>query len=136
MTLRNCLGIGACILIFCLNTKAQSPNVKEKKIETCAQCYGLILQGQLIDTLEFSKCEAISGMTCHIRLKDGGRLPSRVFVQPLDSKSHPLGKKLLLIYPELKPKEGGKATFPSRIPNATKIVVLEGEWNGPYKSAY
>jgi hypothetical protein len=126
------------ILMFCPTVNAQrGSDVKTKRIETCEHfCWALILEGRLIDTFEFSRCDAISGMTCHITLKDGARLPSRVFVQALDSRDKPLGKRLLLIYPELKPKEGGWATFPLRIPNSTKTVVLTGEWNGAYRSAY
>lgn len=124
------------VLISSLAVNAQS-DVRTKWVETCENfCYALILKGQLIDTLEFSGCTAISGMTCHIMLKEGARLPSRVFLEALDSHDKPLGKKRLLIYPELKPKESGSATFSLRIPRETKTVVLTGEWNGPYRSAY
>jgi hypothetical protein len=139
MVFRRSLGVS--ILLFsalaCLNSNAQAPaSAKTKKVKTCENfCYALILEGRLIDTLDFSQCTAISGMTCHIYLKDGAQLPSRVFMQPLDSQDKPLGKKLLLIYPALKPKERGWATFLGT-PNDTKTVVLTGEWNGAYRSAY
>jgi hypothetical protein len=125
------------ILMSCLIVNAQSDShSRSERVETCEQfCWALILEGQLIDTFDFSKCEGISGMTCQITLKDGARLPSRVFVQPLDSHDKPLGKRLLLIYPELKAKEVGRASF-FHIPNGTKTVVLTGEWNGAYQSAY
>jgi hypothetical protein len=89
----------------------------------------------LIETFEFSKCDAISGMTCHIALKKGAQLPSRVFIQALDSRNQPLGKRRLLIYPELKDGERGWATF-LRVPNGAKTVVLTGEWNGQYRDPY
>ncbi len=96
----------------------------------------LILKGRLVDTFEFTQCDAVSGMTCRVTLKDGAQLPSRVFVQALDSHNQPLGKKLPLPYPELKPKQSGRTSFPSRIPAGTATVVLTGEWNGRYRPAY
>ena len=137
MAPRSCLAVLAVILMSWLDTSAQSAaTVKTKRIETCEQCWTLILEGRLIDTFEFSQCTNISGMTCHITLKVGARLPSRVFVQALDSQDKPLGKKHLLPYPELKPSERGWTSFPYRIPDRTKTVVLTGEWNGAYRSAY
>ena len=132
------LGVFVCILMSCLDSSAQDKsNIKTKRVETCEQCWALILKGQLIETLEFSRCIAISGMTCHITLKGKARLPSRIFVQPLDSQNRPLGtRQLLLIYPELKSGGRGWATFPNRIPVATETLVLTGEWNGAYRSAY
>jgi hypothetical protein len=126
------------ILVSCLSAGAQSgSNIRTKRVETCEHfCWGLILTGRLIDTFEFSQCDAISGMTCRITLKDGAQLPSRVFVQALDSRNRTLGKRLLLPYPNLKPKESGRTSFPFRIPGGTATVVLTGEWNGPYRSAY
>jgi hypothetical protein len=126
------------ILLLFLSASAQdTSNIKTRRVETCENfCWGLILKGRLIDTFEFSQCEAISGMTCHITLKDRAQLPSRVFVQALDARNRPLGKRLLLPYPELKPKESGHTSFPSRLPEGTVTVVLTGEWNGPYRSSY
>src|SRR3977135_1908378 len=136
MALRRHLAAFIWILMSCVTVNAQSgSNSKSKRVETCEHfCWALIIEGQLIDTFDFSKCEGISGMTCHITLKEGARLPSRVFVQPLDSQDKPLGKRLLLIYPELKAKEVGRATF-FHIPNGTKTVLLTGEWSGAYRSA-
>jgi hypothetical protein len=74
-------------------------------------------------------------MTCHITLKKGAEIPSRVFLQALDSRNQPLGKRRLLIYPELKDGEGGWATF-LRAPSGTNTVVLTGEWNVPYRNPY
>ena len=126
------------ILVSCLSSAGQNgSDSKTKQVETCKNfCWGLILKGRLADTLEFSQCEAISGMTCRITLKDGAQLPSRIYVQPLDSQNHPLGKRLLLPYPELKPRESGRTSFPNRIPQGTATVILTGDWNGPYQSAY
>lgn len=127
-----------CTLVCCLSLGAQSgADIRSERIQTCDHfCYGLVLKGRLIDTFAFSRCEAISGMTCHIALKNGAQLPSRVFVQALDSRNQPLGKRRLLIYPELKAGEAGSATFPLKLPDGTKTVILTGEWNGPYRSAY
>jgi len=137
MALRTCLAVIAVSLMWCLDTSAQSSaTVKTKRIETCEQCWTLILKGRLTDTFEFSQCTNISGMTCHITLKAGAQLPSRVIVQALDSHDKPLGKRHLLPYPELKPSEGGWTSFPYRIPEGTKTVVLTGKWNGAYRSAY
>jgi hypothetical protein len=137
MAQRTCLAALAVILMSCVDTKAQStPTARTKRVETCERCWALIIKGRLIDTLEFSQCTEISGMTCHITLKSGARLPSRVFVQALDSQDKPLGKRHLLPYPELKPSEGCWTSFPYRIPGGTKTVVLTGEWSGAYRSAY
>ncbi len=137
MTPRTCLTVLVIILTSWLYTDAQSTAaVKTKRVETCERCWALILRGRLIDTLEFSKCTEISGMTCHIFLKAGAQLPSRVFVQALDSQDRPLGKRHLLPYPELKSGEGGWTSFPYRTPDGTKTVVLTGEWNGAYRDAY
>ncbi len=137
MVQRTCLTVLAVLLMSCADARAQSaPTARTKRVETCERCWALIIKGRLIDTLEFSRCTEISGMTCHITLKAGAQLPSRVFVQALDSQDKPLGKRHLLPYPELKPSEGGWTSFPYRIPDGTKTVVLTGEWNGAYRSAY
>jgi hypothetical protein len=137
MAPRTCLAVVAVILMSWLDTRAQSaPTARTKRVETCERCWALILKGRLIDTFEFSQCTEISGMTCHITLKAGAQLPSRVFVQALDSQDKPLGKRHLLPYPELKPGEAGWTSFPYRIPDGTRTVVLTGEWNGAYRSAY
>jgi len=117
------------IAISCLSMGAQTGSeTRTQWIETCEHfCYGLIITGRLIDTLEFSKCDAISGMTCRVTLKKGVQFPSRVFMQPL-------GKKRRLIYPELKAGEG-RCTFLGA-PSGTNAVVLTGEWNGPYRNPY
>ncbi len=137
MRLRTSFAIFICILLACITTGAQNrSNIRTKRIGTCENfCYGLILTGRLIDTLEFSNCDAISGMTCHVILKRGAQLPSRIFMQALDSRNQPLGKRHLLIYPELKDGEGGFATFLGT-PGGTQTVVLTGEWNGPYRNSY
>ena len=142
MRLRMLLAVVA-FVVLCVTTSGQSPvstpstaNIRTKQVETCENfCYALIITGRLIDTFEFSKCDAISGMTCHIALKKGAQLPSRVFMQALDSRNQPSGKRRLLIYPELKDGERGWATF-LRVPNGAKTVVLTGEWNGQYRDPY
>jgi hypothetical protein len=131
------------LMVSCVSISGQSPasspttrNIRTKQVETCEHfCYELIVTGRLIDTFEFSQCDAVSGMTCHITLKKGAQLPSRVFMQALDSRDQPIGKRRLLIYPALKSAEGGWATF-LRTPSGTKTVVLAGEWNGPYRDPY
>jgi hypothetical protein len=134
---RTCLAVVAFILMTCPGINAQNAAaVKTKRIETCEQCWALIVKGRLVETFEFSRCTGISGMTCHIRLRNGARLPSRVFVRALDSQGQPLGKSHLLPYPELKPGEGGWTSLPYRIPDGTRTVVLTGEWNGAYRPAY
>jgi hypothetical protein len=115
-------------------SQAQNPSVataRTKRVETCERCWALILKGRLIDTFEFSQCAEISGMTCHITLKAGAELPSRVFVQALDSQDKPLGKKHFLPYPELKPSEAGWTSFPYCIPAGTRTVVLPENGMGP-----
>jgi hypothetical protein len=142
MRLRMSLAVVA-FMVLCVTTSGQSSvgtpstaKIRTKQVETCEHfCYGLIITGQLIDTFEFSQCDAISGMRCHIVLKKGAELPSRVFIQPLDSQNQPLGKRRRLIYPELKAGEGGWATFLGA-PSGTNTVVLTGEWNGPYRNPY
>ncbi len=64
----------------CLSAAGQNgPNSKTKRVETCKDFYwGLILKGRLVNTLEFSQCEAVSGMTCRITLKGGAQLSSRI----------------------------------------------------------
>jgi hypothetical protein len=137
MASRVCLTALALILMSCPGAPAQNgSNLKTKRIETREQCWTVILKGRLTDTFELSQCTRISGMTCHITLKDGAQLPSRVFVQALDSRGQPLGHRHLLPYPELKPNESGWTSFPSRIPYGTKTVALTGEWNGAYRPAY
>src|SRR5262245_19754229 len=113
------------ILMSGIGVRAQNPsNLKTKKVKTCETwCYGLILKGELIDTFDVLECNGISGMTCHVLLKNGARLPSRVFMQALDSHDKPTGKRQLLLYPHLKPRERGWATFLG-LPNDTKTVVL------------
>jgi len=107
MILRSQLAFLLWILLSSSSGSAQSaPNTKSKQVETCEIfCWKLILKGRLVDTFEFAQCDAVSGMTCKITLKDGARLPSRVFVQALDSHDEPLGNRLLLPYPRLKPGE-------------------------------
>jgi hypothetical protein len=137
MVLRLRLAAILCIFMSFASAHAQDkPKTRTVRVETCEHmCYGLVLSGRLIDTFEFSKCEAISGMTCHIALKNGAQLPSRVFMQGLDSQNRTLGEKRLLVYPELKAGEGGRATF-LRVPSGANTVVLTGEWHGPYRDPY
>ena len=137
MIFRNSIPAAMLILICCVSMGGQiRSKTKAQRVETCEHfCYELIITGRLIDTFEFSKCDAISGMTCHIALKKGAQLPSRVFMQGLDSRNQPLGKRRLLIYPELKAGEGGWATF-LRVPSGATTVVLAGQWNGPYRDPY
>jgi hypothetical protein len=96
-------------------------------------CPPIILQGKLASSMQISDCKAISGMTCRISFNKDAVLPSRIFLREVDETKHPVGRKRLLIYPDLKPGERGWATF--RIGRGM-TVVLTGEWKGPWKSAY
>lgn len=70
MAFRTGLAIVLLIVISCLSIGAQTTSkTRTQRVETCEHfCYGLIITGRLIDTFEFSKCDAISGMICHIML--------------------------------------------------------------------
>lgn len=109
------------------------PERKLPPDENCLGCPPIVLKGKLSKWLEVSECKAISGMTCRIWFNKGAVLPSRIFIYEVDAHEHPVGKRRALIYPNLKLGEKGWATF--RISRGS-TVVLTGEWNGPWKSAY
>ena len=93
------------------------------------------LTGDLEKIFSITDCHAISGLTCKISYNGKLPLPSEVFFIELDKDGNVVGKKTRLIYPELKPRETGYATF--RINSAsTATIVLSGIWKGPYKNPY
>ena len=93
------------------------------------------LKGKLADIFTISKCQYISGLTCNIHYKAIFSLPSQVFFTEIDESGKKAGQRMRLIYPKLNAGETGKATFRLRSGNPAKIV-LEGEWNGPWRDPY
>jgi hypothetical protein len=93
------------------------------------------LVGKLSKIFSVSRCEYISGLTCHIHYNGKLPLPSEVFFTEFDEHGKKAGPRVRLIYPELKPGETGVATFRIRLGRPAKIV-LEGEWNGPWRNPY
>ncbi len=100
--------------------------------EECLGCPKIIVRGKLARMLRIADCNGNSGMTCRIQFKRGSTLPSRIVVQQLDGHDRLIDKKFLP-YPDLKPEEMGWASFPI---GSARAVVLAGEWNGPWRSAY
>ena len=100
--------------------------------EECRGCPRIVVRGRLAQILTILECNGNSGMTCHIQFKRGSTLPSRIAVQQLDARGKLIGTKFLP-YPDLKTEEKGWATFPF---GAAETVVLQGELNGPWRSAY
>ncbi len=93
------------------------------------------LTGDLQKIFRIAACHAISGLTCKITYNGKLPLPSEVFFVEYDKNGTVVGKKMRLIYPELKPGETGNATFRIKSASATTIV-LSGVWEGPYKNPY
>lgn len=93
------------------------------------------LKGKLVKIFSVSDCEYISGLTCRIHYNGAAPLPSEVFFTEFDKQGRQAGRRVRLIYPELKPGEAGWATFRIRLNEPAK-VVLQGEWNGPRRSPY
>jgi len=93
------------------------------------------LTGKLAKIFSIHKCEYISGLTCRIRYNGAAALPSEVFFTEFDQRGHKAGPHVRLIYPELKPGETGAVTFRIRLAEPAKIV-LQGEWNGPWRDPY
>jgi hypothetical protein len=93
------------------------------------------LAGKLARIFTVNKCQYISGMTCSIRYKAVFPLPSQVFFTEFDESGRKVGARVRLIYPKLNPGETGKATFRLRSDKPAK-VILEGEWNGPWRNPY
>lgn len=95
----------------------------------------LELKGRLGDDVDFADCERISGITCTIELKKGHSLPSRIFVEELDSDGKSRNKAWPLIYPRLSPGQKGKATF-LHVHGNPQRLILRGEWSGAWRSQY
>jgi hypothetical protein len=93
------------------------------------------LKGNLAKIFSISNCDFISGLTCKIHYNGALPLPSEVFFMEYDEHGKQAGTRVRLIYPELKKGETGVATFRIHMVNPAKIV-LEGEWNGPYRDPY
>jgi hypothetical protein len=91
------------------------------------------LKGKLAKIFDIRDCEYISGITCRIHYNGVLPLPSRVFFAELDENGHP-GPRVRLIYPKLAPGETGRATF--RIHSHPAMILLHGEWKGPWQDPY
>ena len=103
-----------------------------KPPEDCIGCPKIIIHGKLARILKVSWCEGISGLTCRIQFAESAVLPSRIIVQQLDRSQNSLGKKFLP-YPNLKPGEKGRASFPA---GSANTLVLVGDFKGAWRSAY
>lgn len=93
------------------------------------------LKGNLEKIFVISDCDYISGITCRIHYNGSLPLPSEVFFTEFDEHGRKAGPRVRLIYPKLAPGETGRATFRIRSAGPAKIV-LQGEWNGPYRDPY
>ena len=93
------------------------------------------LRGNLAKIFTVTRCEYISGLTCQIHYNGKLPLPSEVFFTEFDDHGKRAGPRVWLIYPELSRGETGVATFRIRLSRPAKIV-LEGEWNGPWRDPY
>lgn len=93
------------------------------------------LREKLAKIFSVSDCKYISGLTCRIRYNGTAPLPSEVFFTEFDDQGRKAGSRTRLIYPKLKAGERGYATFRIRLAEPAKIV-LEGEWNGPWRDPY
>lgn len=93
------------------------------------------LKGRLAKIFSISDCEYISSLTCKIRYSGSVALPSEVFFEEFDEHGRRAGPRVRLIYPKLERGERGSATFRTRLSIPAKIV-LQGEWNGPWRDPY
>lgn len=89
----------------------------------------LELSGRLGQTLSVSHCEAISGLTCSISLKDGAVLPSKIYFAEAGSDGKQSSPEFRLIYPDIKPGETGRATFRWNSTSAPSRLILHGVWS-------
>lgn len=119
--------------------RQQDPNSPQKQANSVAtQGFRLPkfeLAGKLSKIFDISRCEYISGLTCRIHYNGRLPLPSEVFFTEFDENGKKAGPRVRLIYPKLKVGETGVATFRIRLGRPFK-VVLEGEWNGPWRDPY
>jgi hypothetical protein len=126
-----------CLFAICLALAASSSLAQENKPneESGFRVPTFQLTGKLAKIFSIQKCEYISGLTCRIRYNGAAPLPSEVYFTEFDQQGRKVGPRVRLIYPKLKPKETGVATFRIRMAEPTKIV-LQGEWNGPWRDPY
>ncbi|HVB88032.1 MAG TPA: hypothetical protein VNK23_15330 [Candidatus Dormibacteraeota bacterium] len=117
----------------------QNPDAQHRKLQDqTAQGFVIPkfeLAGKLSKIFTVSRCEYISGLTCHIHYNGKLPLPSEVFFTEFDEHGKKAGPRVRLIYPKLNSGETGVATFRIRLSTPAKIV-LEGEWNGPWRDPY
>jgi hypothetical protein len=116
------------------NTRAQQDQLKADMAKAF-RIPKFELAGKLSKIFKVSRCEYISGLTCRIHYNGKLPLPSEVFFTEFDDHGKKAGPRVRLIYPELNPGETGIATFRIRLSSPAKIV-LEGEWNGPWRDPY
>ncbi|HEY4837988.1 MAG TPA: hypothetical protein VIH72_05250 [Candidatus Acidoferrales bacterium] len=123
--------------VFGMSLICVGQNQLEKTILTAndADIPALELRGKLAKIFSISDCEYISGLTCKIYYNGSASLPSQVFFTELDKQGRQSGRRVQLIYPRLKPRETGRATFRINLTRPVKIV-LYGEWNGPWRDPY
>ena len=140
MSLRFFLG---CVALSSLlqsgSASRQKTSSHQKQLEANAARVSRIpkfeLRGNLAKIFTVTRCEYISGMTCRIHYNGKLPLPSEVFFTEFDDHGRRAGPHVRLIYPELNRGETGTATFRIRLSGPAKIV-LEGEWNGPWRNPY
>jgi hypothetical protein len=124
------------LFAVCLGVAASSSFGQENKpSEQGVRVPTFQLTTRLAKIFSIQKCEYISGLTCKIHYNGAGPLPSQVFFTEFDENGDKAGPRIRLIYPELKPGETGTATFRIRLAEPAK-VVLQGEWNGPWRDPY
>lgn len=92
------------------------------------------LVGRLAKTITIDRCEAISGLTCTIRLVVGQEIPTRMYSAEFGADGKPLGAEKRVIYPNLRPGEQGRATIWFQA--GADRIVLRGIWNGPWEDPY
>ncbi len=95
----------------------------------------IVLPGRLAKCIAITDCEYISGMTCKITYNGTEPLPSEIYFFEYDEMGISLVKRTRLIYPNLKAGETGYATFRLKFPRPAKLI-LDGIWDGPWKSPY
>ena len=122
--------------MFSLCTVSSIPNQQAKGHNDDAfRVPKIELREKLAKIFSVSDCRYISGLTCRIRYNGAAPLPSEVFFTEFDDQGRKACARLRLIYPKLKAGERGYATLRIRLAEPAKIV-LEGEWNGPWRDPY
>jgi hypothetical protein len=126
-----------CLFAICLGLAASSSRGQQNKPneENGFRIPMFQLAGKLAKIFSIQECEYISGLTCRIRYNGAAPLPSEVYFTEFNQQGRKAGPHVRLIYPKLKPGETGAATFRIRLAEPAKIV-LQGEWNGPWRNPY